>query len=391
MKVVILGGGLAGCTIGYLLSREGHEVIIVEQEMQLGGMCRTFYKDGLSYEIGPHIIYTNSEETISFMKRFIDIVHNVFYVGTYLENQFLTYPPHVEDIYRLKDNAKILEELHQLNHKEPDRTNFETYMMSLVGERLYKLFYYNYTKKFWGFEPKNLTAKWAATRDLSFIFNKDKRAFSAKYQGYPKTDYNDLITGLIKGCNIIKGKVDCFFDQPRVNGEFIKADFYISTIRLDDLFKKEFGELKFKGIRQEIEILNQEYYFPLISNFKKRFSWVYYPNNFKYTRICEYKNINLELSTKTLIAKEYPIDKVNHYPFYTEETEKIFYKYIDKISHLKNIITLGRLGLYIYTTMGNIIEMCFATKKFMEEYIKLSPQERIKRYQNIRAIARVGA
>lgn len=390
MKVVILGGGLAGCTMGYLLSCQGYEVIIVEQEMQLGGMCRTFYREELSYEIGPHIVYTNNKETISFMKRFIEIVPNVFYVGTYVENQFLTYPLHMEDIYRLKDRDKISKELCQLNHKEPDRTNFETYIISLFGERLYKLLYYHYTKKFWGIEPKNLTVKWATTRELSFNFNKDKRAFSAKYQGYPKTDYNDLIAGLIKGCKVIRGKVEYFFDRPKVNGEFVKADFYISTIRLDDLFRKEFGELKFRGIKQEVEILNQEHFFSLIPDSKKRFSWVYYPNNCKYTRICEYKNINLKSNRRTLIAKEYPVDEVNHYPFYMEETEKIFYKYIDKISHLSNIITLGRLGLYIYTTMGNTIEMCFATKKFMGEYTKLKPKERIKRYKNIRDIARVG-
>lgn len=390
MKVVILGGGLAGCTMGYLLSREGYEVIIVEKEVQPGGMCRTFYKEGLSYEIGPHIIYTNSKETISFMKRFIDIVPNIFYLGSYVEAQFLTYPPHSQDIHRLKDRNKILEELHQLNPKEPDRTNFETYMISLFGKRLYELFYYNYTKKFWGIEPKALTAKWATTRELSFNSNKDKRAFSAKYQGYPKTDYNDLIAGLIKDCKVIKGRVSYFKDYPKINGNFIKADFYISTIRLDDLFRKEFGELKFRGIKQEVEILNQEYYFPLIPNSKERFSWVYYPNNFKYTRICEYKNINLKPNRKTLIAKEYPTDETSHYPFYSRETEKIFYKYIDKISHLKNIITLGRQGLYIYTTMGNTIEMCFATKKFMQEYTKLKPQERIQRYKDIRAIAKKG-
>ncbi|MDP2939167.1 MAG: UDP-galactopyranose mutase [Candidatus Omnitrophota bacterium] len=385
MKVVILGGGLAGCTMGYLLCREGYEVIIVEKEMQLGGMCRTFYKDSLGYEIGPHIIYTNSKETISFIKRFIDIVPNALYLGTQIDGEILSYPLHIDDIAKLKDSDKVINELTHLNSNEPNYTNFETYMTSTVGKTLYELFYYNYTKKFWNIEPQRLSSSWAKTRKSQLVLrkDKDKSAFQVKYQGYPKTDYNDLITKLSKSCKVVRGTVENFIGEPIVNGEHIKGDFYINTLSLDDLFSQRFGRLSYRGIKQEIEILNQEHYF-------KDYAWVYYPDNgFDYTRICEYKHINLKSNPRTLIAKELPTD-AKHYPFYSQETENIFNKYIEYLSGFNNLVSLGRLGLYIYTTMGVTIRMCFEIKNLIKSYAKLDKEQKNKEHMKIRAIAEKG-
>lgn len=384
MRIVILGGGFAGCVMAYLLRQDGHEVVIVEQEETLGGMTRSFYKEGLAYEIGPHIIYTDSQEVIRFIKRFIDIVPNIIHVGAYVENKLLSYPPCKDEIQKLKNGGRIAKELNEIKNRDIDCSNFESYLISSMGETVYNLIYCNFTKKFWGVEPKIFTADWAKTRNLSFNRNGDKRAFTAKYQGYPKTDYNDLISGLIKGSKVIKARINKFLKEPVINEGSIKGDFYISTIRIDDLFAHKFGNLKFRGTRQEIEVLNQEYYFPNVSNNGKRFSWVYYPNDFDYTRICEYKNINLKPSPKTLIAKEYPTDEASYYPFYTQESEHLFNKYLIEASKIDNLLVLGRLGLYIYLTMSDIIKICLKFKDFIYEYPSLTFKERLKRYNKIR-------
>ena len=386
MRVIILGGGLAGCVMAYLLCQDGHEVVIIEQEETLGGMTRTFYKEGLAYEVGPHIIYTNSKEVIRFINKFINIVPNIVYAGTYLEDKLISYPPHKDELQGMKSGARIAKELNEAENRDRDCPDFESYLISTVGKTAYELFYYNFTKKFWGIEPKNFSADWAKTRNLSFSRNEDKRAFPAKYQGYPETEYNDLISGLIKGCKIIKAKVNKFLREPVINGNSIKGDFYISTIRIDDLFERKFGNLKFRGIKQEIEVLNQEYYFPSVSNSEKRFSWVYYPNGFKYTRICEYKNINLKSSPKTLIAREYPTNELSYYPFYTQDSESLFNKYLIEASKISNLLTLGRLGLYVYLTMSDIIKICFKFKDFIQDYPYLTQEERLRRYNKIKRL-----
>jgi 2-polyprenyl-6-methoxyphenol hydroxylase-like FAD-dependent oxidoreductase len=51
VKVLILGGGIAGPTLAYWLQRSGHEVLLVEQSPQLrsGGYAIEFW--GVGYDI----------------------------------------------------------------------------------------------------------------------------------------------------------------------------------------------------------------------------------------------------------------------------------------------------------------------------------------------------
>ncbi|MBE0661555.1 MAG: protoporphyrinogen oxidase [Bacteroidales bacterium] len=53
-KVVIIGGGLTGLTLAYLLQRKGVDFILLEKDEKAGGVIRTHHHDGFTYEIGPN-------------------------------------------------------------------------------------------------------------------------------------------------------------------------------------------------------------------------------------------------------------------------------------------------------------------------------------------------
>jgi all-trans-retinol 13,14-reductase len=44
--VVIVGSGLGGLVSGYILSKNGYKVIIVEKNHQIGGCLQTFKRNG---------------------------------------------------------------------------------------------------------------------------------------------------------------------------------------------------------------------------------------------------------------------------------------------------------------------------------------------------------
>jgi len=58
MKVAIVGGGIAGLAAGYRLTRQGHQVVLVEASPHLGGLVRTFEVGGGRLEAFYHHLFS---------------------------------------------------------------------------------------------------------------------------------------------------------------------------------------------------------------------------------------------------------------------------------------------------------------------------------------------
>ena len=69
MEIGVLGGGLSGISLAYFLqNKHGINCIeILEKERETGGLCRSFNFNGLSYDIGPHIIFSKDNEILDLM------------------------------------------------------------------------------------------------------------------------------------------------------------------------------------------------------------------------------------------------------------------------------------------------------------------------------------
>jgi len=52
-KIVIIGSGFAGLSASCFLSKEGHEVTLLEKNDQPGGRARVWQKDGFTFDMGP--------------------------------------------------------------------------------------------------------------------------------------------------------------------------------------------------------------------------------------------------------------------------------------------------------------------------------------------------
>ena len=198
MKIIIIGGGFAGCCAGRLLQGAGHDVTILEKDDMLGGMSRSFYLNGLTYEFGPHIIanHWSSVKTMQFIKKHIDLIETTLEAASFVEGKYTNYPPHINNIFFLKQKEQIIKELYQLNPSKPNQTNFETYVISKIGKVLYEIYFKNFTEKFWKTDPRELTAEWAKMRKIGNGFTYNKLLFNKGY--YPKSDFNKLFKNLTK-------------------------------------------------------------------------------------------------------------------------------------------------------------------------------------------------
>lgn len=54
--IAIIGSGLSGLICGYILSKEGYKVILLEQNKQVGGCLQTFVRERRIFDVGVHYI-----------------------------------------------------------------------------------------------------------------------------------------------------------------------------------------------------------------------------------------------------------------------------------------------------------------------------------------------
>lgn len=55
-KIVIIGSGIGGLVTGYLLTKQGDHVIILEHDQHPGGCLQAFYRDGIRFDTGFHFV-----------------------------------------------------------------------------------------------------------------------------------------------------------------------------------------------------------------------------------------------------------------------------------------------------------------------------------------------
>lgn len=61
-EIIIIGGGLGGLMTGALLSKEGFKITLLEKNAVIGGGLQNFYRNGLSFDTGMHILGGFGEE-----------------------------------------------------------------------------------------------------------------------------------------------------------------------------------------------------------------------------------------------------------------------------------------------------------------------------------------
>jgi protoporphyrinogen oxidase len=181
---VILGGGPAGLTAGYLLAKKGLPVIVLEAEDQVGGIAKTAVRDGYRFDLGGHRFFTKAKEVNELWHEIMaeEFLRRPRMSRIYWNRKFLDYPLRGPDVVKKLGPVELTRAFlsylwAQIKPKGPEDT-FEQWVSNRFGKRLFKLFFKSYTEKVWGVPTSEIRAEWAAQRikGLSF-FSAAKAAF----------------------------------------------------------------------------------------------------------------------------------------------------------------------------------------------------------------------
>jgi protoporphyrinogen oxidase len=182
--VVVLGGGPAGLTAGYLLAKQGKPVIVLESTGQVGGIARTTVRNGYRFDLGGHRFFTKVKEVDDLWHEIMadEFLKRPRQSRIYWNDKFLEYPLEGVDVIRKLGPIELarcmVSYLWAAIKPKGREDTFEDWVSNRFGKRLYNHFFKTYTEKLWGVPATEIRAEWAAQRikGLSF-FSAAKAAF----------------------------------------------------------------------------------------------------------------------------------------------------------------------------------------------------------------------
>jgi UDP-galactopyranose mutase len=345
-----VGAGLYGSTFAHEISKTGKKCLIIDKRNHIGGNCYTENQDGINiHKYGPHIFHTNDDFLWTYVNQFIKFNNFKYEPIANYKGELYNLPFNMNTFHQLWKVNTPTEAMNKINSDKliiKNPKNLEEFALSNVGKDIYKKLIYGYTHKQWGKDPKDLPTSIIKRIPLRFTF--DNNYFKDKHQGIPIGGYTQMISNMI-------GDVEY-----RLNTDFYENKEYFESIskkiiftgKIDEFFNYEFGELEYRSLKFETEIIETE-------NVQGVAGMNYTDLETPWTRIIEHKHFEFTKSKHSIITKEYPqkYDGKNeaYYPINDDRNNKMYSIYKNKSKELDKYIFGGRLGMYQYLDMHQVI------------------------------------
>ena len=157
MKIALLGGGIASLSLAYFIqnSKKFEEIIILEKENEIGGLLRSFNKEGIYYDIGPHIMFSKNKEILDLMKGMLGQNINQIKRSNQIihRNRFIQYP-FENDLSKLhKDDLKKCVNFFLDNkYEDINPKNMHEFFLKNFGEGITNIYLKPYNEKIWKYD-----------------------------------------------------------------------------------------------------------------------------------------------------------------------------------------------------------------------------------------------
>lgn len=359
---LIVGSGLFGSIFAYEANKKGKKCLVIDKRSHVGGNIYTENIEGINvHKYGAHIFHTSNKEVWQYINRFAEFNRYTNSPVARYKDELYNMPFNMNTFNKLwgvitpkEAQEKIEEEKREAGITEPK--NLEEQAISLVGRTIYEKLVKGYTEKQWGKRAEELPSFIIKRLPVRFIY--DNNYFNDIYQGIPMGGYTQIIEKMLEGIEV---RLNSDFFDDRQNLEKI-AKKIIFTGPIDKYYNYRFGELEYRSLRFETEILDME-------NYQGNAVVNYTEYEVPYTRIIEHKHFEYGASLgkvaegtakeKTVITREYPDKWVQgKEPYYTMNDEKnteLYAKYKELADKDGNVIFGGRLGQYKYFDMDKVI------------------------------------
>lgn len=355
---LIVGAGLYGSVMARQLTDAGKKVLVIDKRSHIAGNVYTEEIEKIQvHKYGAHIFHTNNKRVWEYVNRFAEFNRFTNSPVANYKGELYSLPFNMYTFNKMwgvvtPDEAKekIEEQRKATGIEEPK--NLEEQAISLVGKDIYEKLIKGYTMKQWGRPCNELPAFIIKRLPVRFTF--DNNYFNALYQGIPIGGYTKLVENMLDGIEV-RVNTD-YLDNKQKFDEL--ADKVIYTGPIDAYYGYKLGELQYRSVRFETEVLD-------VPNYQGNAAVNYTDSETPWTRIIEHKwfefgkDVDGNDIPKTVISKEYSLEwKLGDEPYYPVNDDKnnaLYEQYRELALAENKVVFGGRLGEYKYYDMDAVI------------------------------------
>ena len=351
---LIVGAGFSGAVLARTLAEKlPCRVTVIDERPHIAGNCHT-ERDAATgvmvHYYGPHIFNTSQEHVWNYVNRFGHFRPWVNRVKAVTPRGVFSLPINLHTInqffgktFNPAEAREFIASLGDTSIGEP--RNFEEQALKMIGRELYETFFYGYTRKQWGVEPRELSA--SILKRLPVRFSYDDNYYNSQWQGIPEEGYTAIVEKILEHPSI-EVRLGVRFD-PQAPRE---ADHVFYTGPIDAFFGFSRGRLGYRTVTFERGEAEGDFQGNAVIN--------YSDPAVSYTRIHEHRHFApWESHERTVYFKEYsketgPED-VPYYPKRLAGDLELLKAYRSLAEKEPGISFLGRLATYRYMDMEKVI------------------------------------
>ena len=359
---LIVGAGLFGSVFSHEAKKAGKKVLVIDKREHIGGNIYTKEVEGIQvHQYGAHIFHTDNQEVWDYVQQFAEFNRYTNSPVARYKDELYNLPFNMNTFSKMwnvktpqEAKAEIERQISEAGITEPK--NLEEQAISLVGKDIYEKLVKGYTEKQWGRRATELPAFIIKRLPVRFVY--DNNYFNDKYQGIPLGGYTQIIEKMLAGIEV-RLSTNFFADREVLTDI---ADKIVFTGMIDEYFRYCYGELEYRTVRFETEVLDCE-------NYQGNAVVNYTEYEVPYTRIIEHKHFEFgcqsgEMNPKTVVTREYPAEWSKgdepYYPMNDEKNNTLYEKYKALAAKEEKVIFGGRLGMYKYFDMHHVVQTALA-------------------------------
>lgn len=349
---LIVGAGLFGAVFAQQAKQAGKTVLVIDKRSHIGGNVYTEEVEGIQvHRYGAHIFHTSDRKIWEYVQQFAVFNRYTNSPVARYKDEVYNLPFNMNTFYQMwgvktpeEAKEKLKSQIREAAVCEPE--NLEEQALSLVGKDIYEKLIRGYTEKQWGKRAKELPS--FIIRRLPVRYTYDNNYFNDSYQGIPVGGYTRMVERMLDGVEI---QLNTDYFQAREELDRL-ADRVVFTGMIDAYYEECYGKLDYRSLRFETEVMD-------IPNYQGNAVVNYTEYEVPYTRIIEHKHFEFGTQPKTVITREYPAvwtgKEEPYYPINDERNNRLYEKYKALANQEDRVIFGGRLGMYRYYDMHQVI------------------------------------